>query len=99
MPAANLYTLACIGRSVCSVGGALTGSPIDTGYALLAGTTDAGADFTVDSLPATDPSGAALDYDAVLSLSCPDDGCFALATLSSGATGTAGSQAVLSSNT
>jgi photosystem II stability/assembly factor-like uncharacterized protein len=93
LPAANLYGLACAGPTDCWIGGALTDGPIDTGYALLASTDDGGATFTVDSLPATDGSGNALDFDAVLSLSCVHDSCVALAPLSSGAG--SGAQAVL----
>lgn len=95
LPAANLYTLACTTKSQCWVGGALTDSPVDTGYAMVAGTNDGGADFTVASLPATDPTGNALDYDAVLSLSCVHGGCVALAVLSTEDTGSSGAQVVL----
>jgi hypothetical protein len=68
---------------------------VDTGYGFVAVTGDSGGTFTVPSLPASDGAGNALDYDAVLSASCPKRGCVALAALSSAAAGSNGGQAVL----
>jgi photosystem II stability/assembly factor-like uncharacterized protein len=96
LPAAIVYSLSCSSRSRCAVGGALSDAPVDTGYAMVARTTDGGSNFSVASLPAADGAGHALDYDAVLSLTCNPGTCVALAALSSATAGSARAQAVLS---